>query len=116
MHHFVDVYIKFMKTLQELGEAVAATRRDLGLKQKSVAEQAGITSGSVIMPSRHLQIRDRIDEAFHRVWRGHGGRLESGFSNGGCSRRSDAHQSYATEWGYIVAQQRDQTGKRRRTG
>jgi HTH-type transcriptional regulator / antitoxin HipB len=32
-----------MKTLQELGEAVAATRRELRLKQKDVAVQAGIT-------------------------------------------------------------------------
>ncbi|HXE12214.1 MAG TPA: XRE family transcriptional regulator [Bryobacteraceae bacterium] len=32
-----------MRTLQELGEAVAATRRELGLMQKDVAAQAGIT-------------------------------------------------------------------------
>ncbi len=37
-----------MKTLQELGETVAATRRDLGLKQKEVAAKAGITSESLL--------------------------------------------------------------------
>jgi HTH-type transcriptional regulator / antitoxin HipB len=37
-----------MKTLQELGEAVAATRRELGLKQKDVAAQAGITPESLL--------------------------------------------------------------------
>lgn len=37
-----------MKTIQELGEAVAATRRDLGLKQKDVAAQAGITPESLL--------------------------------------------------------------------
>jgi HTH-type transcriptional regulator / antitoxin HipB len=37
-----------MKTLQELGEAVAAIRRDLGLKQKDVAAQAGITPESLL--------------------------------------------------------------------
>lgn len=37
-----------MKTLQELGEAVAATRRELGLKQKDVAVQAGITPESLL--------------------------------------------------------------------
>jgi HTH-type transcriptional regulator/antitoxin HipB len=44
----IDVYIKLMKTLQELGEAVAATRRDLGLKQKEVAAKAGITPESLL--------------------------------------------------------------------
>jgi len=37
-----------MKTLQELGEAVVATRRELGLKQKDVAAQAGITPESLL--------------------------------------------------------------------
>jgi len=37
-----------MRTLQELGEAVAATRRDLGLKQKDVAAHAGITPESLL--------------------------------------------------------------------
>ncbi len=37
-----------MKTLQELGEAVAVTRRTLRLKQKYVAEQAGITPESLL--------------------------------------------------------------------
>lgn len=37
-----------MRTLQELGEAVAATRRDLGLKQKEVAAKAGITPESLL--------------------------------------------------------------------
>ena len=41
-----------MKTLQELGDAVAATRRDLGLKQKAVAEQAGITPESLLRLER----------------------------------------------------------------
>ena len=36
-------YTSIMKTLQELGEAVTATRRELRLKQKDVAAQAGIT-------------------------------------------------------------------------
>jgi HTH-type transcriptional regulator / antitoxin HipB len=37
-----------MRTLQELGETVAATRRDLGLKQKEVAAKAGITPESLL--------------------------------------------------------------------
>ena len=37
-----------MRTLQELGEAVAVTRRDLGLKQKEVAAKAGITPESLL--------------------------------------------------------------------
>lgn len=37
-----------MKTLQELGESVARTRRELGLKQKDVAAQAGITAESLL--------------------------------------------------------------------
>ncbi len=37
-----------MRTLQELGEAVARTRRELGLKQKDVAAQAGITAESLL--------------------------------------------------------------------
>jgi HTH-type transcriptional regulator/antitoxin HipB len=37
-----------MRTLQELGEAVAATRRDLGLRQKEVAAKAGITPESLL--------------------------------------------------------------------
>ncbi len=41
-----------MKTLQELGELVAATRRDLGLKQKDVATQAGITPESLLRLER----------------------------------------------------------------
>lgn len=36
-----------MQTLQELGEAVAARRRALGLKQADVATQAGITAESL---------------------------------------------------------------------
>lgn len=32
-----------MQTLQELGEAIAARRRELGLRQRVVAVQAGIT-------------------------------------------------------------------------
>jgi len=42
------IYKSIMKTLQELGEAVAATRRELGLKQKDVAAQAGITAESLL--------------------------------------------------------------------
>jgi HTH-type transcriptional regulator/antitoxin HipB len=37
-----------MRTLQELGEAVASVRRELRLKQKAVAEQAGITPESLL--------------------------------------------------------------------
>ncbi len=37
-----------MKAIQELGEAVAATRRALRLKQKDVAVQAGITPESLL--------------------------------------------------------------------
>ena len=37
-----------MKTLQELGQAVGETRRELGLKQKDVAAQAGITPESLL--------------------------------------------------------------------
>ena len=37
-----------MRTLQELGEAVAATRRDLKLKQKDVAAKGGITPESLL--------------------------------------------------------------------
>lgn len=36
-----------MKTLQELGEAVAARRRALGLKAQTVAAQAGLTPESL---------------------------------------------------------------------
>jgi transcriptional regulator with XRE-family HTH domain len=36
-----------MKSLQELGLAVAARRRALGLKQRAVARQAGITPESL---------------------------------------------------------------------
>jgi HTH-type transcriptional regulator/antitoxin HipB len=41
-----DVYIN-MKTLQELGAAVAARRQALRLMQKAVARQAGITPESL---------------------------------------------------------------------
>ena len=37
-----------MKTIQELGEAVAAARRELRLRQKDVAAQAGITAESLL--------------------------------------------------------------------
>lgn len=37
-----------MKALQELGEAVSAARRELRLKQKDVAAQAGITPESLL--------------------------------------------------------------------
>ncbi|MEO5661049.1 MAG: helix-turn-helix transcriptional regulator [Polaromonas sp.] len=36
-----------MKTIQELGETVAARRRSLGLKQADVAQKAGITAESL---------------------------------------------------------------------
>jgi len=42
------MYTSIMKTLQELGEAVASMRRELRLKQKDVAEQAGITPESLL--------------------------------------------------------------------
>src|ERR1700722_8058461 len=41
-----DVYIN-MKTLQELGAAVAARRQALRLRQKAVAYQAGVTPESL---------------------------------------------------------------------
>lgn len=37
-----------MRSLQELGEAVATRRRDLHRKQNAVAEQAGITPESLL--------------------------------------------------------------------
>jgi HTH-type transcriptional regulator/antitoxin HipB len=37
-----------MRTIQELGEAVALARRALRLKQKDVAAQAGITPESLL--------------------------------------------------------------------
>jgi HTH-type transcriptional regulator / antitoxin HipB len=37
-----------MRTLQEVGQTVATTRRTLGLKQKVVAAQAGITPESLL--------------------------------------------------------------------
>ncbi len=42
------MYKSIMKSLQELGKTVAATRRELGLKQKDVAAQAGITAESLL--------------------------------------------------------------------
>jgi HTH-type transcriptional regulator / antitoxin HipB len=42
------MYKSIMKTLQELGEVVGAIRRELGLKQKDVAAQAGITPESLL--------------------------------------------------------------------
>jgi transcriptional regulator with XRE-family HTH domain len=36
-----------MKTLKELGEAVAARRQELGLKQHTVALQAGVSAESL---------------------------------------------------------------------
>ena len=36
-----------MQTIQELGEAVSARRRLLGLRQAAVAQQAGITAESL---------------------------------------------------------------------
>jgi transcriptional regulator with XRE-family HTH domain len=40
-------YLSRMKTLQELGMAVAARREALGLRQHTVAQQAGITPESL---------------------------------------------------------------------
>ena len=45
-HGLIDKSI--MKTLQELGETVATSRRTLGLKQKDVAAQAGITPEALL--------------------------------------------------------------------
>jgi transcriptional regulator with XRE-family HTH domain len=42
----LDIYVN-MKTLQELGRAVAARRKALGLKQRAAATQAGITPESL---------------------------------------------------------------------
>ena len=41
------MYISNMKTLQELGQAVAANRREAGLKQGAVAAKAGVTQESL---------------------------------------------------------------------
>jgi HTH-type transcriptional regulator/antitoxin HipB len=42
------MYKSIVRSIQELGEAVAARRRELGLKQKNVASQAGITPESLL--------------------------------------------------------------------
>ena len=42
------MYKSIVRTIQELGEAVAARRRELGLKQKDVATQAGIAPESLL--------------------------------------------------------------------
>jgi HTH-type transcriptional regulator/antitoxin HipB len=42
------MYKSIMKTLQELGEAVASSRKTLGLRQKDVAAQAGITPEALL--------------------------------------------------------------------
>jgi HTH-type transcriptional regulator/antitoxin HipB len=42
------MYKSIMKTLQELGEAVASSRKALGLRQKDVAAQAGITPEALL--------------------------------------------------------------------
>jgi len=42
------MYISLMRTLLELGTAVAASRRELGLGQKDVAVQAGVTRESLV--------------------------------------------------------------------
>ena len=48
MNWLILIYKSIMKTLQELGAAAAAIRRELGLKQKDVAAQAGITAESLL--------------------------------------------------------------------
>jgi HTH-type transcriptional regulator/antitoxin HipB len=42
------MYTSLMKTLSDLGQAVAASRRALGLKQEEVAHQAGISRESLL--------------------------------------------------------------------
>jgi HTH-type transcriptional regulator / antitoxin HipB len=42
------MYKSIVKTLQELGEAVATKRRELRLKQKDVAAQAGVAPESLL--------------------------------------------------------------------
>jgi HTH-type transcriptional regulator / antitoxin HipB len=42
------MYKSIMKTLQELGAAVASARKALGLRQKDVAAQAGITPEALL--------------------------------------------------------------------
>jgi HTH-type transcriptional regulator/antitoxin HipB len=42
------MYKSIMKTLQELGEAVASTRKALGLRQKDVARRAGISPEALL--------------------------------------------------------------------
>jgi HTH-type transcriptional regulator/antitoxin HipB len=42
------MYNSIMKTLQELGKGVASSRKELGLRQKDVAAQAGITPEALL--------------------------------------------------------------------
>jgi len=42
------MYKSIMKTIQELGETVAASRKALGLRQKDVAAQAGISPEALL--------------------------------------------------------------------
>jgi HTH-type transcriptional regulator/antitoxin HipB len=42
------MYKSIMKTLQELGEAAAATRKTLGLRQKDVATRPGISPEALL--------------------------------------------------------------------
>ena len=42
------MYKSIMKTIQELGETVATSRKTLGLRQKDVAAQAGISPESLL--------------------------------------------------------------------
>ena len=42
------MYKSIMRTLQELGETVASSRKALGLRQKDVAAQAGISPEALL--------------------------------------------------------------------
>jgi transcriptional regulator with XRE-family HTH domain len=46
------MYKSIMKTLQELGEAVASSRKALGLRQKDVAAKAGISPEALLRLER----------------------------------------------------------------
>ena len=46
------MYISSMRTLQELGVAVLSSRKALGLRQKDVAAQAGISAEALLRLER----------------------------------------------------------------
>ena len=46
------MYISSMRTIQELGESVLSSRKALGLRQKDVAAQAGISAEALLRLER----------------------------------------------------------------